>query len=372
MLPQEVQGKIDHHHRRRNSNDEKYNEISNDGNYNHVCNINNLRLTPREGNRTGSFYLPGTPWRTALASEEDLNNATEIRLQMKGRVFGNDCIPMSNILVEPFYNGIQTRPRYPYRRETYRGRLLTNACGEYEFISTFPHPYEHLHRDNNHSTTLEELYPTRHIHFHFSYYHNETTPEGLAEQKLIHDDGGLLYPLDVLQTELISNFNMVFEGFIPKPILEDESETIELRTAKLIKEADGSFMAYWNVYLNVSGTSTKSDHCPGISYGYGNQQQQHQDGMVDTTPTVNQKGVHRSDDDSLSFWLVVFVVAAIFLMVAVKRLMLKLNSGNSFMEEDKATSREERGQHEEEKQRDNNAKCKDINDDETEYLCPSA
>jgi protocatechuate 3,4-dioxygenase beta subunit len=59
--------------------------------------------TPRDV--LGPFYVSGAPLTNWLAPEKQLSNPQN-RLLMTGTVFGQDCIPMADALIERWYAGL--------------------------------------------------------------------------------------------------------------------------------------------------------------------------------------------------------------------------------------------------------------------------
>lgn len=158
----------------------------------------------------GPFYLGGAPETNRLAPEEQLSNASNL-LVMTGVVYGRDCIPMANVLVEPWYAGLADENGNTYSVAgsslQYRAQIRTDECGKYEFTSTFPESYPGR--------------PIRHIHYRVS-----------DEREL-------------LVTQLY------FEGFISTGFNPDESQISPLE----LDTTDGSRRGKFNIYVGFDGTA---------------------------------------------------------------------------------------------------------------------
>jgi len=97
--------------------------------------------TPRDGE--GPFYKSGAPQRNSLVEP----GAKGERLLLSGTVYGRDCAPLPNALLD-FW---QTDERGDYDNEgfRYRGRQFADANGRYRLETVLPGEYpgrpRHIH-----------------------------------------------------------------------------------------------------------------------------------------------------------------------------------------------------------------------------------
>jgi len=100
------------------------------------CRENNLNQTPSDA--LGPFYVANSTLTSMVAPESMLADPTR-RLEVKGRVLStSDCnVGLANIVVEVWYAGEELF----YQDDKYRGQVVTNECGEYSFVQTFPALY---------------------------------------------------------------------------------------------------------------------------------------------------------------------------------------------------------------------------------------
>jgi len=124
-------------------------------------------VTPADSE--GPFYVGGAPDTNRLAPEEQLNDPTNV-LIVKGTVYGNDCVPMVNTMIEPWYAGVPDENGDPYSVAgsslLYRARIYSDECGHYEYTSTFPvvypgRPIQHIHyrvSDQERELLVTQLY----------------------------------------------------------------------------------------------------------------------------------------------------------------------------------------------------------------------
>jgi protocatechuate 3,4-dioxygenase beta subunit len=164
-------------------------------------------VTPRDAR--GPFYVGGAPLTNRLAPEEQLSDPQN-RLVVTGTVFGQDCIPMADALVEPWYAGLPDENGNLYSVAgsslQYRAQIKTDECGKYEFTSTFPESYSGR--------------PIRHIHYRVSDVQ------------------------ELLVTQLY------FEGFILPGYNPDESQISPLNVT-----AHGARLGKFDIYVAVDGTA---------------------------------------------------------------------------------------------------------------------
>lgn len=119
----------------------------------------------------GPYYDPDAPYRTILAHPDEPG----IRLFISGQIVGNDCeSPLQNVLVEAWhandngcYSIFQTCPEgNPVQDEfNLRGKMTTNANGEYAFETVLPGNYGsrpmHIHfmfTDTDGNALVTQLY----------------------------------------------------------------------------------------------------------------------------------------------------------------------------------------------------------------------
>jgi protocatechuate 3,4-dioxygenase beta subunit len=121
-----------------------------------------LQQTPSD--QLGPFYLSNSPLSPLMAPEDLLNDPAR-RLEVRGRVLSSslvapaaDCnnnntnkVGLAGVSVEMWYAGEPDADGNYYQDDEYRGQVVTDECGYYELVQTFP-----------------ALYPTRPIlHDHF-------------------------------------------------------------------------------------------------------------------------------------------------------------------------------------------------------------
>ena len=114
----------------------------------------------------GPFYLPNSPITKEIGPAAFLNDPSK-RLTVRGNVLssisgcasGNgQFLGVPNVTIELWYAGDPDEFGNFYQNEAYRGKFVTNECGEYQYTQTFP-----------------ALYPTRpilHNHFRLSHQNN--------------------------------------------------------------------------------------------------------------------------------------------------------------------------------------------------------
>ena len=171
------------------------------------------------------FYLPGVPLVTQdnhrIAPDDLLSDPANV-LVLEGRIFGNDCAPLTNAVIEVWYAGPPDEAGNYYSpslsRPDYRGRqiITENQCGRYRFVQTFP---------------VQFLGPSPHVHVRVSL-------EGSSSDT----------PL--LVTEVYFQESLA-QGFAP-----DASHVVQVRN-----EADGSRSAVFNLHLDVPGAAGSIEKC---------------------------------------------------------------------------------------------------------------
>ncbi len=82
----------------------------------------------------GPYYEPNIPFREIIAPE----NNTGIELTVKGKVLASDCTtPLSGAVVDIW----QANESGNYEDEWYRGRVIAQADGTYQFTTVIPKGY---------------------------------------------------------------------------------------------------------------------------------------------------------------------------------------------------------------------------------------
>lgn len=162
----------------------------------------------------GPFYIANVPAETdRLAPEEQLSDPANV-LYVEGTVYGSDCIPLKNARVEAWYAGEPDEEGNSYSVDAsgnYRGNVLADDCGFYNFTQSFP--------------ILYTARPILHVHFRVS-------PEEDMNQELL-----------VTQ--------MYFEGMIPDSWSGDRNlQVVPIETA-----ADGARSVVFNLHVNTAGTA---------------------------------------------------------------------------------------------------------------------
>jgi protocatechuate 3,4-dioxygenase beta subunit len=228
-----------------------------------VNDSNGQIITPNDA--LGPFYVADTPWRTRLAPEAQLNN-TDLKLTISGTVWGNNCVPLRNILVEPWYAGLADEDGNQYSPPDspgfpYRGQVLTDECGRFEVVATFPEVYASR--------------PIRHVHFRFSSVRSLTaanTRESIPTEVIVTEANStdsnqtsirtnsskssstdLVDYSTLVRDTLVLTTQMYFEGYIVNGFSPHSSQI-----AALFNDTDGSKFATWEVRLNVPGNSVLS------------------------------------------------------------------------------------------------------------------
>jgi protocatechuate 3,4-dioxygenase beta subunit len=161
----------------------------------------------------GPFYISDAPFTDRLAPEDELSDPGNV-LIVNGTVYGDDCVPMANALVEPWYAGENNGYSVAGSSPQYRAQVFTDDCGNYEYTCTFPISYPGR--------------PIRHIHYRVS-----------DEREL-------------LVTQLY------FEGYVIEGYNPDPS-----RIAAIETNQDGTRRVTFDLY--VSGTGTANATACGVT-----------------------------------------------------------------------------------------------------------
>lgn len=156
----------------------------------------------------GPFYVAGSPMNSTIAPPQFLLDRSDLFV-VRGKVLGNDCIPVANAQVEAWYAGEQDANGDFYSDTNYRGQVVADDCGSFEFQQTFP--------------ALYPLRPIPHIHYRIS---------------------SAAGSIELLVTQLY------FEGVIPAQFNPDST-----KISRIVNEADGSRSAEFNIYVSIPGTA---------------------------------------------------------------------------------------------------------------------
>ena len=90
----------------------------------------------------GPFYLQNSPLSSKVGPASLLADPLQ-RLELTGRVLSStNCeLGISNITVEVWYAGEADEFGNSYQDDNYRGQVVTDSCGRYSFVQTFPALY---------------------------------------------------------------------------------------------------------------------------------------------------------------------------------------------------------------------------------------
>mmetsp|Transcript_32389 Transcript_32389/g.48088 ORF Transcript_32389/g.48088 Transcript_32389/m.48088 type:complete len:284 (+) Transcript_32389:121-972(+) len=167
-------------------------------------------VTPAD--QEGPFFIAGSPVSDRIAPENELAVTSDV-LYVEGTVYGNDCVPMDTVLLEPWYAGAGLGD---YSEEggdlEYRGQIFTDSCGRYSYTQTFPISYPGR--------------PIRHVHFIVS------TQDGSSR---------------LLTTQ------MYFKDDPTNSFIKTD-----LQMRELVTNGDGSRSILFDMYLNTPGTGDVS------------------------------------------------------------------------------------------------------------------
>jgi catechol 1,2-dioxygenase len=117
------------------------------------------KCRPTRPDLQGPFYVPGAPYRIAIASAEEPGE----RLILRGRVLGPDCAtPVAGALLDVWQADAQGNYHGPSEQYRLRGRLQTNAGGRWELFTIRPGAYRigdrfrpaHIHLSVTHRAYL--------------------------------------------------------------------------------------------------------------------------------------------------------------------------------------------------------------------------
>lgn len=105
---------------------------------------NKKQCKPTEDNIEGPYYRGGAPWKTHLVPKGEGG----VPLEISGVVYAADCkTPLANCLVDVWHadakgsydnDGVDDPPKQTTK---YRGRMRTNAKGEYRYTTVVPGRY---------------------------------------------------------------------------------------------------------------------------------------------------------------------------------------------------------------------------------------
>ena len=166
--------------------------------------------TPND--QLGPFYVAGSETSSRIAPEDLLADPNQ-RFLVYGTVLKTGtCVGVPDIVVEAWYAGPPNAENDYYQPNEYRGQVVTNALGEYNFTQVFP-----------------ALYPTRpilHNHFRLSTTAGE---ELLVTQMYFYGTGN---------------------GYVT------DRSTRTLQAVDTTLDMSGARQAEFNMYIDVSGSET--------------------------------------------------------------------------------------------------------------------
>jgi protocatechuate 3,4-dioxygenase beta subunit len=170
----------------------------------------------------GPFYVPSSPKTLLIGPLSELNNPKK-RLEVAGRILSTrNCtkskyLPLSKINIEVWYAGTPDSQGNYYQTNRYRGQLVTDDCGFYSYVQSFP-----------------ALYPARpilHTHIRLSDSRNN---ELLVTQMYFRGSGTGFYNANTIANILGGD--------------RRDLQAVNVRT-----RADGSRRVRLNMYLNAAG-----------------------------------------------------------------------------------------------------------------------
>ena len=158
----------------------------------------------------GPFYQENSPVGSFVAPASELTNPLEL-LQVSGRILSiADCDKgIANVTVEVWFAGANG-----YSDKEFRGQVMTDECGRYSFVQTFP--------------ALYASRPILHNHFRLS----KNGKELLVSQ-------------------------MYFQGNEKGYVSDAESRTMQV--TQVTQSMDGSRSVEFNMYVNLTGDATCQD-----------------------------------------------------------------------------------------------------------------
>lgn len=154
----------------------------------------------------GPFYQENSPLGSVVAPESELSDPL-LRLEVTGRVLSStDCqLGLSNVTVEVWYAGGEGD-----YTDDYRGQVLTDECGRYSFVQSFP-----------------ALYPARPIlHDHIRLSRNGD--ELLVTQMYFQGDGA---------------------GYVA------DADSRKMQVTQLTQNGEGVRSVEFNMYVDIEGDS---------------------------------------------------------------------------------------------------------------------
>jgi protocatechuate 3,4-dioxygenase beta subunit len=158
----------------------------------------------------GPFYQQNSPVGSVVAPASELTNPLEL-LQVSGRILSiTDCEKgIANVTVEVWFAGANG-----YSEDEFRGQVVTDECGQYSFVQTFP-----------------ALYASRPIlHNHFRLSRNKE--ELLVSQMYFQGDE---------------------EGYVSDP------QSRKMQVTQVTQNVDGSRSVEFDMYVNLTGDAKCQD-----------------------------------------------------------------------------------------------------------------
>jgi protocatechuate 3,4-dioxygenase beta subunit len=251
----------------------------------------------------GPFYVSNSPVSPLMAPEDLLNDPSR-RLEVRGRVLrsrsfaaGVDCnddhnnvVGLAGVSVEMWYAGEPDADGNYYRNDEYRGQVVTDECGYYELVQTFP-----------------ALYPTRPIlHDHFRLSSSRSGQELLVTQ---------MYFIGT-DTE---------QGFVSA-----DNTAREMQAVSIIQGANGTRSVEFDMYValqedeeedgvlngtscQASNDSNTTDEAPAASIPVLEQQQQHQQQSAEVVGTTSSSIQSASSTTSSAIMTGKFSVSMLFM-----------------------------------------------------------
>lgn len=190
----------------------------------------------------GPFYVENSPLTSNVGPESQLANPLQ-RLEVNGRVLSStNCeLGIANVTVEVWYAGPPDDAGNFYQDDNYRGQVVTDACGRYSFVQTFP-----------------ALYTARPIlHDHLRVSRNDE---------------------ELLVTQ------MYFQGTEQGYVMDADSR--KMRVAQVATNAEGVRSVEFNMYIDIEGDAKcEGDEEPGPVGNQANEADENQanGGITGTT-----------------------------------------------------------------------------------------
>eukprot|EP00544_Gedaniella_sp_CCMP2646_P002669 CAMPEP_0202508712 /NCGR_PEP_ID=MMETSP1361-20130828/52396_1 /ASSEMBLY_ACC=CAM_ASM_000849 /TAXON_ID=210615 /ORGANISM="Staurosira complex sp., Strain CCMP2646" /LENGTH=254 /DNA_ID=CAMNT_0049142903 /DNA_START=19 /DNA_END=780 /DNA_ORIENTATION=- len=184
----------------------------------------------------GPFFQENSPVGSVVAPASELTNPLEL-LQVSGRILSiTDCEKgIANVTVEVWFAGANG-----YSQDEFRGQVVTDECGRYSFVQTFP--------------ALYASRPILHNHFRLSRNKEElqTFPALYASRPILHNH----FRLSRNKEELLVS-QMYFQGDEEGYVSDPESR--KMQVTQVTQNADGSRSVEFDMYVNLTGDAECQD-----------------------------------------------------------------------------------------------------------------